>query len=324
MPFVNDAAPDVRGSIGDVAKVLELGALRRLTTAQDLPTERAGLKQQAMAAGLGDVQAEEAIAAVMGFANMAPGAGGAPPQQGQGQPQGQPGGGGFAGAPQATPIPAAPKKSNTVSIIVGLVVAVVGGSYIGQVLGLWDLRQLTGGGGGSYEAMPQPRMPDPQPRQPAQPQSDPMPRGAPPQAGGELPLIGGDQSPQPVVAGVRTDQFYLYQFLAPAGESRLRVIIGVNRQGWDAPGGILIRGPDGAERPQSVNEGRPFVAANEGNWSLRVYQAESFEPNDLGITGACVLFGTQNAQDVPLGGNSEMCLFGDSNCTALIGCAQVR
>ncbi len=328
VPFVNDAAPDVRGAIGHVAKVLELGGLRRLSTAQDLAAERAGLKQQAMAGGLSDVQAEEAIAAILGFANMPQGAGAPPlgqPAPGQpvpGQPVAAQPAGNFGGAPQATPIAATPKKSNTVSIIVGLVVAVVGGGYVGQVIGLWDLRNLTGGGGGGYEAMPQPRMPDPQER--GAPQSNPMPQSGPITAGGNLPLVSGNEGTLPVIQREQIDGFHLYRFLAPAGNNQVQVIIGVNRQGWDAPGGILIRPPDGSERPRSDSEGRSFIAERDGDWALRVYQARSFDPDEIGIGQACVVFGKPNVRDVPFEGDVGMCLYSDSNCSNLVGCAQIR
>ncbi|WP_178133472.1 hypothetical protein [Vineibacter terrae] len=332
VPLLADQAPELRDTIKAVADAIGVGAAQRLRVAGDQGAEFHRLAAEvAGRAGvaLPDAMAGVRIAARLGGAPAGPAAAAAPQERSwvggstvAGGPA--PGGQGYGAPGQGAPGYGAPGYG-------------AGATPQEFMKGKWGVAALVGVGilvvvglstGNEKPAPQQPQAPqapqapqggDPPPGRP--PQGGPPPGGrAPPQSAG-LPIIvppGGNQ--QVPAIGVReSQQAYVLEFGASAGNQIYRVIVGVSKQGWGA--GFVAVASQGANEPESVSKASPFQLTNQNNNAIRVLQPQ-WERDGLNIGAMCVAFVQSGARDVQLRG-SNVCVLAD-NCNQMIGCGMVQ
>lgn len=356
VPMLSDQAPDMRGAIKAAAAALALGAIDRLRLSRDPAGDMQRIAQEVAAAehvNAQDAMAGVHVAAQLGGMNAPPTA--PPPVMpamptprvqptGQtewvgvssavgapGTPAPQP----AAAAPPQQPyppsypsMPPAPQARNTQglkwAIGIGAVFVVLGAIY-------W------GGGGGSDEDDAPPQQPPQQrppqagpPTQGQPPQGQPPqgrqpPLGGPPQGGpgqgGNLPTIAAPDSGQlPALRGRDGGQAVVFEFLAPAGQQSLRVLVAVSKQqGWAA--GLMAVASMGANEPESISTPGPFQLSRQGNEVYRLLRPQ-WQRDGLNVDGACAVFIGSGGQDVQLQ-SSRLCILSD-NCQRMIGCGIVQ
>lgn len=250
-----------------------------------------------------------------------------PPQQAAAAPPQQP------YPPPYPSMPPAPQARNTEGMkwVIGIAVvaAVLGAIY-------WS----GGGGGADQDDAPPQRPPQQRPPQAGPPQGQP-PQGLPPQGrqppqagppqggpgqggpgqGGNLPTIAAPDSGQlPALPGRDGGQAWVFEFLAPAGQQPLRVLVAVSKQqGWGT--GLMAVASMGANEPESISTPAPFQLGRQGNEVFRVLQPQ-WQRDGLNVGGACAVFIGSGGQDVQLQ-NSRLCILSD-NCQRMIGCGIVQ
>jgi hypothetical protein len=221
---------------------------------------------------------------------------------------------------------------------------------IGAVIALVVAFQLGGGSGGGQDQPPPTRPPQQQPPQagppPGMPPQGQPPQGQPPQGmppqgmppqgqppqgmppqgqppqGGNLPTIAAPNSGQlPALRGRDGGQAWVFEFLAPAGQQTLRVLVAVSKQqGWGA--GLMAVASIGAAEPESISTPGPFQLGRQGNEVFRVLNPQ-WQRDGLNVGGSCAVFiGSGGSQDVQLQ-NSRLCILSD-NCQRIIGCGIVQ
>jgi hypothetical protein len=161
-----------------------------------------------------------------------------------------------------------------------------------------------------------PASPPPSGRPPPQPAGRP-----PPSQSAGLPIIvppGGAQQP-PAIQVRDSQQAYVLEFGASAGNQVFRVIVGISRQGWDA--GFVAVASQGASEPESVSQPGPFRLSRDNNNAVRVLQPQ-WQRDGLNIGTMCVAFVQGGAQDVQLRGSNVCVLGGD--CDKMVGCGVVQ
>ena len=221
---------------------------------------------------------------------------------------------------------------------------------VGAVIALVVAYQLGGGGGGGQGEPPPTRPPQQQPPQAGPPQGVPPqagppqgqppqgqppqgmppqgqpPQGMPPQGqppqGGNLPTIAAPNSGQmPALRGRDSGQAWVFEFLAPAGQQSLRVLVAVSKQqGWGV--GLMAVASMGSNEPESISTPGPFKLGQQGNEVYRVLNPQ-WQRDGLNVAGSCAVFiGSGGGQDVQLQ-NSRLCILSD-NCQRIVGCGIVQ
>ena len=344
VPMLSDQAPDMRGAIKAAAAALALGAIERLRASPDRGAEMQRLAQQiATSEGVNahDAMAGVHVAAQLGAVSTQPAAAAPvmPAMPAPRAPAGQTewvGVSSAVGAPapqQAAPaaqqhypsLPPAPPARSSAGLkwAIGVVAAI----------GALTAYHLSAGGGGGGRDEPPPReRPQPQPPQAGAPPQGQPPQGQPPQGqppqgrqpppqGGNLPTIAAPDSGQlPALRPNDGGQAWVFEFLAPAGQQSLRVLVGVSKQqGWGA--GLMAVASMAANEPESISTPGPFQLGRQGNEVFRVLNPQ-WQRDGLNVGGICAVFVGSGGQDVHLQ-SSRLCILAD-NCQRMIGCGVVQ
>ncbi|MBX3497917.1 MAG: hypothetical protein KF889_00615 [Alphaproteobacteria bacterium] len=343
VPMLSDQAPDMRGAIKAAAAALALGAMDRLRASRDPAGDMQRIAQEVAAAesvSPHDAMAGVHVAAQLG-AMFAPAPAPPPVMPAMPTPRAQPsgqtewvgvssavGGPGAPAPPTATasppqqPYPSLPQaplaRSST-----GLKWAI---GVIGVIVAI-SAYHLGRGGGGQDEPPPQ-SPPQQQPPHAGPPPQQRPPQGQPPQGrqpphqGGNLPTIASPDSGQlPALRGQDSGQAWVFEFLAPAGQQPLRVMVAVSKQqGWGV--GLMAVASMGANEPESISMPGPFQLGREGNEVFRVLKPQ-WQRDGLNVGGVCAVFiGSGGGQDVQLQ-SSRLCILSD-NCQRIVGCGIVQ
>ena len=358
VPMLSDQAPDMRGAIKASAAAIAMGATDRLRASTDVAGDMQRIAQEITAAegvSAADAMAGVQVAAQLG-GTVAPPAAAAPAMPAMPEPRAQPTGqtewvgvSSSVGAPAApaaqpaSPAPPPPQQPYPSAQPAAAASSNAGMKWvigIGAVIALVVAFQLGGGGGGGQDQPPPTQPPQQQPPQAGPPQGMP-PQGQPPQArppqgmppqgqppqgmppqGGNLPTIAAPNSGQlPALQGRDSGQAWVFEFLAPAGQQSLRVLVAVSKQqGWGT--GLMAVASMGATEPESISVPGPFQLGRQGNEVFRVLKPQ-WQRDGLNIGGACAVFvGSGGGQDVQLQ-NSRLCILSD-NCQRIVGCGIVQ
>ena len=132
-------------------------------------------------------------------------------------------------------------------------------------------------------------------------------------------IAAPDSGQLPALRPTDSGQAWVFEFLAPAGQQPLKVLVGVSKQGWGA--GLIAVATMGANEPESISTPGPFQLNRQGNEVYRVLQPQ-WQRDGLNVGGVCVVFAASGVQDVPLQ-NSKLCILSD-NCQRMVGCGTVQ
>ncbi|MBV9835231.1 MAG: hypothetical protein JO055_12535 [Alphaproteobacteria bacterium] len=343
VPMLSDQAPDMRGAIKATAAALALGAMDRLRVSRDVAGDMQRIAQEVAAAeGVNayDAMAGVHVAAQLGGISAPPAAAASPAMPAMPEPRVQPTGQtewvgvssavGAPGTPTPQPAAAAPppqqpypppyppmpapqaRNNKGMMWVIGIVA-------VAAVLGAYHL----GSGGGSADRGDAPPQRPPQggpPPQAQPPQGRQPPQGGPGQ-GGNLPTIAAPDSGQlPTLSGRDGGQAVIFEFLVPAGQQPLRVLVAVSKQqGWGA--GLMAVASMDANEPETISTPGPFQLGRQGNEVFRVLKPQ-WQRDGLNVGSACAVFIGSGGQDVQLQ-NSRLCILSD-NCQRMIGCGIVQ